>query len=466
MQPRSDSIGSPHPEDGSPSSSYDIPLKAEKKEIRIAVLLPGQWEDVISCNLSEISLANPDPPDPDETLSYVWEGEPGFAEICVDGQPRQFTMSLFLALRRLRKRHEERTLWIDALCIDQSNNVEKSHQVGLMREIYQRCARVCLWIGDYANGPDCPPNTRTIEDTARLLSSGYDQLAGDKFRDRGFAVFSSIQGTAEGKHFGEIAWCGEEDSANFRFSVLDAFVNFINKPWWDRIWVVQEAVLPPEAIVLYGSIQMPWLMLDKSANCMGMHFTDCCKDWLNIEVVSIWTAFTRFRAETFQFEEVRNGKSIQELLYRFRTRKASIDCDMVYELYGLANDMHIEPDYSLTKFEVYSRIVLHSIQQENNISILEGQRKLQTDVPTWIYDWSSPESPHRWYAEHEQLGLNQFYEASPVSYKLTVTHKGHTLSLSGILVDKVMLVSVYSADQNDLQDWGWFFSDCWRLVHD
>jgi hypothetical protein len=137
MQPRSNSIGFP-------TSSYDIPLKAEQKEIRIAVLLPGQWEDVISCNLSTIPFTNPDPPDPYETLSYVWEGEPGFAEISLNGQSRQITTNLFLALCRLRKRHQERTLWIDALCIDQSNNAEKSHQVGLMREIYKQCARVCL----------------------------------------------------------------------------------------------------------------------------------------------------------------------------------------------------------------------------------------------------------------------------------------------------------------------------------
>jgi hypothetical protein len=205
-----------------------------------------------------------------------------------------------------------------------------------------------------------------------LLSAEKDQLAGDKFLDRGFAVFNIIHELAEAKHFEELSWCTEEDTACFGFSVLDAFEELIHKPWWDRIWVVQEVVLPPEAVVLYGSMQMSWTKLHKSTDCMGIHFTVCCRHLLNIKGGSSWNAFLRFRAEIFQFEEVRCGEPIQQLLYRFRTRKASKDCDMVYGLYGLATDMHIEPDYSLTKSEVYSQIVLHSIQRENNLSILEG----------------------------------------------------------------------------------------------
>lgn len=41
-------------------------------------------------------------------------------------------------------------MWIDALCICQENDEEKSHQVRLMGEIYKRCAKVCIWVGEYA----------------------------------------------------------------------------------------------------------------------------------------------------------------------------------------------------------------------------------------------------------------------------------------------------------------------------
>ncbi|KAH9219629.1 heterokaryon incompatibility, partial [Leptodontidium sp. 2 PMI_412] len=64
------------------------------------------------------------------------------------GQPRTVTRNLFLALRRLRKPEEPRVMWIDALCICQENDEEKSHQVRLMGEIYKRCAEVCIWVGE------------------------------------------------------------------------------------------------------------------------------------------------------------------------------------------------------------------------------------------------------------------------------------------------------------------------------
>lgn len=57
--------------------------------------------------------------------------------------------NLFLALRRLRKPDKPRAMWVVALCICQENDKEKSHQVRLMGEIYKRCTKVCIWVGEY-----------------------------------------------------------------------------------------------------------------------------------------------------------------------------------------------------------------------------------------------------------------------------------------------------------------------------
>lgn len=52
------------------------------------------------------------------------------------------------ALRHLRLTDKFRTLWVDAICIDQVNSVEKNKQVPMMSEIYGKAQRVCVWLGD------------------------------------------------------------------------------------------------------------------------------------------------------------------------------------------------------------------------------------------------------------------------------------------------------------------------------
>jgi len=60
----------------------------------------------------------------------------------------RISANLESALRHLRFTDKFRTLWIDAICIDQSNSVEKNKQVPMMSEIYGKAQRVCVWLGD------------------------------------------------------------------------------------------------------------------------------------------------------------------------------------------------------------------------------------------------------------------------------------------------------------------------------
>ncbi|WAO86310.1 HET domain-containing protein [Fusarium falciforme] len=83
-----------------------------------------------------------------ETLSYVWGDQSNTRQITCDGSPRTITESLYLALSRLRLRDRPRTVWIDQLCIDQTNDVEKSPQVSVMRDIYRKASRGLIWLGE------------------------------------------------------------------------------------------------------------------------------------------------------------------------------------------------------------------------------------------------------------------------------------------------------------------------------
>lgn len=121
-------------------------LEPAKRQIRVLHLKPATtWYEEISGKLAIISL---DDSPQFEALSYVWGDPQDTAPVHLDGFVFQVTRNLEAAVRRLRKRAEERVIWIDQLCINQTDLDEKSIQVAIMPQIYQSCSEVVLWLGE------------------------------------------------------------------------------------------------------------------------------------------------------------------------------------------------------------------------------------------------------------------------------------------------------------------------------
>ena len=126
------------------------PLEGDRA-IRLLELQPGSSGDEIYCKIIPSSLAA-------ESigytaLSYVW-GPPEFKEFifCDDdaGEAARFhvTHNLHGALRALRHESEVTILWIDQICIDQSNLKERSQQVELFADIYSSASQTRIWMGE------------------------------------------------------------------------------------------------------------------------------------------------------------------------------------------------------------------------------------------------------------------------------------------------------------------------------
>lgn len=128
-------------------------IDSSKAEIRIIHLLPGEFDDPISIELVPVSLLSSPPPQY-EALSYVWGQEQCQTPALVNGRPVTITKNLDIALRYFRDRSDEKTLWVDAVCINQKDNVEKGPQVQMMGQIYSKAAQVLVWLGPAADGSD------------------------------------------------------------------------------------------------------------------------------------------------------------------------------------------------------------------------------------------------------------------------------------------------------------------------
>ncbi|ROV89598.1 hypothetical protein VMCG_09925 [Cytospora schulzeri] len=224
------------------------PLTGTKKRIRVVDLHPAQYpSSPLRMQLRYESLerdeaevqANPLTYD---ALSYCWGShssqEPLSVELSIDGMNVEKALSfvvtpnLYAALTQLRLRDQIRTLWIDYICINQTDMGERGEQVALMGEIFENAESVQVWLGDSNEeiDEDC--------DLIRKISQHYQQA------DKSLPVDASEAHQylpAEHNH------------------VLHAHFNRIfRKSWFGRIWVLQEAWKARKISILCGSHILDW----------------------------------------------------------------------------------------------------------------------------------------------------------------------------------------------------------------
>ena len=136
-----------NPESSDKSALYH---KLEEDEIRLLEIRPGQFFDGFKTKLLTTRIH--DAP-AYEALSYTWEAEKGdTSTIDCNGMGVLITGNLFSALRRFRDTQKLQYLWVDAICINQADHVERSQQVGLMKHIFRKAINVFMWLGEERSG--------------------------------------------------------------------------------------------------------------------------------------------------------------------------------------------------------------------------------------------------------------------------------------------------------------------------
>ncbi|KAF8862535.1 HET-domain-containing protein, partial [Acephala macrosclerotiorum] len=130
------------------------PLDEIQTQIRVLHILPALDSKArIHATLHIISLSDQEPPF-FNALSYCW-GDPKVTRpIVLDGQEWCVTINLEAALRHLRKDDQEFVIWVDAVCINQADFVERESQVQMMADIYRGASSVIVWLGEEGDDSD------------------------------------------------------------------------------------------------------------------------------------------------------------------------------------------------------------------------------------------------------------------------------------------------------------------------
>lgn len=215
------------------------------RSIRLLRLQPGAGKDPIVCSLFEVNL---DDAPTFAALSYVWGYQYTHANIQVNDQDFRVTENLFSALRRVRLADEEEVLWVDAICIDQGNAIERSSQVKIMRDIYQTAVAVLIWLG-----PD--------DERDDLAMSTVQELAGALISsdDLSFTVadHASVKELARSVDFSKLS--------HIKDDCWKALYNFYELPYFCRTWIIQEIQAGTGCLAMCGQHTVCWQAIELAA---------------------------------------------------------------------------------------------------------------------------------------------------------------------------------------------------------
>ena len=113
--------------------------------MRLLRLQPHSDENSnIDCQVFTCTLLDSGSTHSYEALSYVWESADNPQLVFINDSEMSVKGNLHAALLHLRDPFIDRILWIDAICINQEDDEEKSHQVRLMAKIYAKASRVIV----------------------------------------------------------------------------------------------------------------------------------------------------------------------------------------------------------------------------------------------------------------------------------------------------------------------------------
>ncbi|RDI80103.1 hypothetical protein Vi05172_g9937 [Venturia inaequalis] len=350
------------------------PLDEHAGDIRTVTLHPGTEHDEIEISIHHEHFTTQETPQY-EALSYVWGSKKYRKTIKVRREglkPLAITRSLEVALRHLRDAKSPRKMWIDAICIDQSNLEERGTQVQRMGEIYKRAERVVVWLG-----PEADESAHAMSIMTSLASKVEIDWATH-------ARKPSLEGADE-PHWAD-------PSIELPYSERDwrALYYFLGRTWFERLWVRQEiAFSRANAIVLCGTVTMLWQDLRK-ANCIWM---------VNVSPGDIFSEqrtviFHKWTRHIYVMASYRPSGATWQTLRHAGSSQCFDQRDKVYGNLGLIQESEgeigLKPDYDQPVREVNVQLVLALLRFHRRLDILRCCELLdeQRDLPSWTPNWS------------------------------------------------------------------------------
>ncbi|KAK4952143.1 hypothetical protein LTR10_010063 [Elasticomyces elasticus] len=401
------------------------------------------------------------------------------------------TRNLHDALQQLRYPDRSRSLWVDAICIDQEHQEEKAYQIGHMRKIYGEAAQVLVWLG--------PADTDSsvalwvlragyryhlrIQPLTKLGALRVDNPCPDSAQE--------VEDEMVVARFGQLFGMQVRGGYGLPKYPIEAIANTFSRSYWARGWCWQEFVVPRKVTIICGEVvledgdqcmqvfmatwdslrqemgrqphrldQRPWPMTELRHSYHNKKYLQDTGFQDSPELVTpegqeLWPIQAQENpnatpfAKTWMFRDARNRLLMKNLLAESNLSwlETSRQDDQVYALVGMSTDaekLGIVIDYSVPWEQVYAKISIAYLERGDLWCLhhcLGSVRPRSSRLPSWAPDWSkgfrgAMVSMH-YTPPRDHLGTSHTrgLQDKPV-------HLGSwRLSLKGILVDEVRWVS-------------------------
>ena len=281
-------------------------LNLDRTEIRLFRLIPAESDGILT---RIITIHDFEHCPQYKALSYTWGNPLPTREISIEGQRFPVRENLWQFLNAVRE-HNKDWLWIDQVCIDQNTVDERNHQVSLMAKIYAKADEVIIWLGIKADNSD-----KAME----AINSGFNST-----RQHG----SQVQ-------------------------------TLFRRPYWDRLWILQELLMGQNILVLCGNKRFSWKRLEALFIPQG-NGAEC-----------YWTYPVQINQTVLTLieEKASFAGANQRLSYILETF-AGLQCedvrDKVYGLLSLVRSSGVIPvDYSKLPADVFFNAIRRIVKDES-----------------------------------------------------------------------------------------------------
>lgn len=372
------------------------------RTIRLLDLQAGGSDDPVHFSLRHASL---DEFPYYDALSYAWGDATDRRDVFINGAPTSVTVSLFSALKQFRypEAGHSRTLWADAVCINQDDATEKTAQVQLMAHIYKTASQVIVWLG---------PSTEGVDVFFDTLPKAHDLISEVNSVMRSSASWNAVQDSSEDFRGRASAQRGEAQRRLLRFN-WKPILTILLRSWFTRKWVIQEVGLARKVIMCAGSM---WFDFNRLGDVVQALVelpvsTALLPSWSQEQKECLLNAYYLFAAYATRSNDEEKFDELLDLIIRTRQFKCTDARDNMYSLLSLANpsftnDPALKPDYGLEPAQVYLQFATWELVHRQRPDILSLTYRPVAGTPSWIPDLESLETinhlgagePHRFSA--------------------------------------------------------------------
>ncbi|KAM5381714.1 hypothetical protein ACJZ2D_002934 [Fusarium nematophilum] len=400
------------------------PLNRHNSEIRLVRFVDppdGDGSSQLHLQLGHFPMASTK----FNALSYLWGDCINTLNISLNDDQFPIGPNLHSGLKQLQDSGFESWIWIDSICIQQSDLEEKSWHVQEMGTVFSKAECVYMWLGEGSDATDRSMDfmsligPKLVDLSAmeilndprngeiqmyfkrRILSSDYTH-EDPEIKNLGQYMYELLQHPGlQGTQFNE-----EGDTAAPEGDLVAGFTEIVERTYWQRIWVVQEVTLAQAGTVLCGTRSLP---LEHLESCLETIWDCQLFDSRPKELGSTSMPFqwAWSRLLPLSTRRTRNDKTevLQLARILFQTVKAesramyaaSDPRDLVFGLLGIVDDreeLGIRADYNMSVTEVFTAATRASLKKPKSeygwryrLDDCAPKTDDSDGLPSWVPDW-------------------------------------------------------------------------------